>query len=262
MKKWVLPSLFLVLVAFGGCSKVNILSIDDDKKLGQQSRDQILADPTNYPILDRNQYASSYSFLEGIKQDILNSGQVKYKTEFDWELRIIQNDTVQNAFCTPGGYIFVYTGLLKYLDNKSSLAGVLGHEMGHADHRHSSTQLTKKYGVDFLLQLLLGKNNGQLAQIGEELLFLQFSRSDETDADNQSVVYLCPTKYRAAGAADFFQKIINSGAAQPPQFLSTHPSPDNRVQNITSKASSGGCSASITTQEENADYTAFKNSLP
>ena len=52
-----------------------------------------------------------------------------------------------NAFCTPGGYIYVYTGLIKYLDNEAQLAGVLGHEIAHADLRHVTDQLTEQYGV-------------------------------------------------------------------------------------------------------------------
>ena len=264
MKKVFLTASVASLLLVTSCEKgdLNLLSIADDIKLGQQSRDQVLADPAQFPVLSRTQYPAAYNYLESMKTTILNSGKVRYQTEFPWELYIIKDDNTQNAFCTPGGYIFIYTGLIKYLDNASSLAGVMGHEMGHADRRHSSTQITKQYGVQFVLDLLLGKNQNQLTQIGQQLLSLQFSRTDETDADNQSVVYLCPTKYRAAGAADFFQKIINSGASSPPQFLSTHPNPDNRVQNITSKATAATCGNSISSQEEQTDYTLFKNSLP
>src|SRR5690606_15543892 len=121
--------------------------------------------------------------------------KVQYRSEFPWEIYIIHRDDVVNAFCTPGGFIYIYTGLIKYLDDKSSLAGVLGHEMAHADKRHSTNQLTKKYGIQTLLDVVLGNNQNLLTQIGAELVSLSFSRSDETQADDYSVIYLCPTKF-------------------------------------------------------------------
>jgi len=246
------------------CKKgdLNLFSLQDDKNLGQQTVQQILADPQQYPVLSRSQNTSAYAYLDGMRNDILASGKVQHATDFEWTLYIIDDPNTQNAFCTPGGYIFVYTGLIKYLDNASSLAGVLGHEMGHADHRHSTTQMTKEYGIQTLLDVVLGNNQNQLTQIASSLVNLTFSRADETDADKQSVTYLCPTKYRANGAQDFFVKIANSGGSQTPAFLSTHPNPDNRVANINTKSTDLGCSNVPSQTVENTDYQAFKNSLP
>lgn len=254
-----------VIMLFAGCSKdggINIFSIEDDKQLGLQTKQQIESNPAEFPILSPSGYPAVYAYINAMRNDILNSGQVTHKDDFLWEVKIIKRDDVVNAFCTPGGYIYVYTGLIKYLDHKSSLAGVLGHEMAHADKRHSTNQLTKKYGVQTLLDVLLGKNQNLLTQIGSELVSLQFSRTDESQADEYSVVYLCPTKYHANGAADFFQKIINQGGSSTPAFLSTHPNPDNRIQNINSNATDRGCTATISASENDAEYIAFRNSLP
>ena len=193
-----------------------------------------------------------------MRNEILNSGQVRYKTEFEWQLYIINDPATQNAFCTPGGYIIIYTGLIKYLDNASSLAGVLGHEMAHADRRHSTTQITKQYGLQTLLDIVLGNNQNALTQVASSLVNLQFSRDDEKDADAQSVTYLCPTAYRADGSADFFVKIAASGGQQVPAFLSTHPNPDNRVEHIRNQAQIEGCKPSIASTENDQDYAAFK----
>ncbi|MGB1248593.1 MAG: M48 family metalloprotease, partial [Chitinophagales bacterium] len=211
-----------------------------------------------------SQYASSYGYLNAMKDEILNSGEVKYKDEFVWELHIIHDDETLNAFATPGGYIYVYTGLIHYLDDASSLAGVMGHEIGHADRRHSSKQMQKNYGLQTLLQVALGNDPGALATIAANLLTLKFSRSDETDADNASVDYLCNTDFETDGAANFFIKIEQSGGSGTPQFLSTHPDPGNRVENIQEKAGEVSCGA------ESADplfyndmtYQDFQNSLP
>lgn len=246
---------------YSGCGKINIFTIENDKELGLQTKAQIEADPAQFPILNRSTYSTAYNYLYAMRDDILNSGKITYKTEFDWQIYIIKDDNTINAFCTPGGYIYVYTGLIKYLDNKSSLAGVLGHEMAHADRRHSTNQMTKRYGVQTLLDVVLGKDQNMLTQIGAELISLSFSRSDEKDADTYSVNYLCPTKYRADGAADFFTKLNSQGAPSMPAFLSTHPNPDNRVQNIQSHATESNCSSSIQPSEEDQGYAQFKSML-
>ena len=264
MKNYILTGLSLFVLGMSGCKNdegVNLFSIQDDKNFGLQVKGEIESDPATYPILPEASNPAAYAYLNGIRNDILNSGKVIHKDDFDWEMYIIKDDNVQNAFCTPGGYIYVYTGLIKYLDDKCSLAGVLGHEMAHADKRHSTEQLTKVYGVQTMVQIALGNNQGLLSDVAQQLLSLSFSRANETEADKYSVIYLCPSKYHADGAANFFQKIIDEGSPNPPAFLSTHPSPDNRVANIQSEAQNLGCSASIAQQEEITEYTQFKNSL-
>lgn len=266
ISKLLLVSSLSTVLLFSGCKKgdFNLFSLEDDKKLGQQTVEQIKSDPSTYPLLDRTQYASQYAYLENMKTTILNGGKLQHASDFEWTLYIIKDDKTLNAFCTPGGYIFVYTGLIKYLDNASSLAGVMGHEMGHADLRHSTTEMTKQYGIQTMLDVVLGKNQNQLTQIANQLVALKFSRTDESNADKQSVSYLCPTKYRAEGAADFFIKLSGDPNYQSssPEFLSTHPNPDNRVANIKSNASQAGCTASIVSQQEFGDYNSFKSSLP
>lgn len=253
-----------VMVSFNGCKKdggFNFFTIEDDKNFGAQVEAEINSSG-QYNILDRTTYASQYAYLENIKQQILNSGQVTHANDFTWKLYIIKDDATQNAFCTPGGYIYVYTGLIKYLDNASSLAGVIGHEMAHADKRHSTQQLTAQYGFSLLVSVIAGTTGqDQLAQIVGSLSSLAYSRDHEKEADKYSVIYLCPTQYRADGAADFFQKIIDSGTPSPPAFLSTHPSPDNRVVNIQAEKAERNCTGNPATTVEFNDYTAFKNSL-
>ncbi len=239
----------LILLFFVSCDKNNnfsLFTIQDDINLGFQVSEQIAADPTNYPILSESSNSAAYSYLEAIKDDILNSGEVAYKREFAWEMHIIQDDNVLNAFATPGGYIYVYTGLIKYLDNVDDLAGVLGHEIAHADLRHSSRNLQKQYGVTILLSLLLGEDPSQLAQIAAQLAGslagLKFSREFESEADARSVDYLANTAYACDGAASFFEKLEAQGLSSgTPVFLSTHPSPETRIVDINDKADAVGC---------------------
>lgn len=262
----------LLLFSFAGfllllpsCKKdggLNLFSIEDDKALGLQTTQQILSDSSGMDILDSAAYPAVYQYLYQMRNEILSKGNLQYREEFDWKLYVIHDDSTLNAFCTPGGYIFVYTGLIKYLESASALAGVMGHEMAHADRRHSTNQLTKAYGIETLLSFLLGGTSQQLASITASLIELKFSRNDETEADRYSVEYLCPTRYRASGAADFFTKIEQSGGSSIPQFLSTHPNPDNRIQAIEAHSAEKGCTAGISIQEDQNDYQLFKNRLP
>jgi beta-barrel assembly-enhancing protease len=241
-----------------------LLSIQDDMDLGAQMAAQIESDPVEFPILDREDYSAAYSYLETMRNRILNSGKVTYKNTFAWEVHIIDKD-ILNAFVTPGGYIYVYTGLIKYLDNADDLAGVMGHEIAHADRRHGAKQLQKSYGVSILLSIILGDDPSTLEQIVGQIAgtgaILAFSRDAEAEADSYSVDYLANTQYACNGAASFFQKLLDSGmGGGTPEFLSTHPSPSNRVEDINAKAQKKGCST--TPISETPSYTTFKNMLP
>lgn len=255
----------LLVSAFSSCKKggLNIFTIDDDKNFGAQMETEIANNPAEYPLVSESAYPNAYLYLNTLRDRILASGKLDHAADFSWKLHIIKNDTIQNAFCTPGGYIYVYTGLIKYLDNASSLAGVMGHEMAHADRRHSTQQLTTQYGISLLFDVVAGvTSQQQLADIAANLSLLAFSREHEKDADEHSVIYLCPTTYRADGAADFFEKIIASGAPQPPAFLSTHPNPDNRVTNIHTKKTELGCTGNPSASVESTEYANFKANLP
>lgn len=241
-----------------GGSAMNVFSIQDDIALGKQTAEQIASVPNEYPVLDRARYPEAYRHLQRITDNILNSGQVQYRNEFEWKLHIIHDDNTLNAFVTPGGYIYVFTGLIKYLDTEDELAGVMGHEIAHADRRHSTNTLTKQYGVAALIGAIAGENS-LLGNIGQQIIGLRFSRTAEQDADKYSVIFLSKTQYQCNGAAGFFEKILREGNSQsPPAFLSTHPSSDSRVADINAEAQAIGCD----TKPSGNNYQALKNSLP
>jgi beta-barrel assembly-enhancing protease len=250
------------LLFWSGCKAakgLNFFSIQDEIALGKEVSQQIESDAKNYPILSESANREAYSYVRGITKKILDSGKVKHRNDFQWVVKIIDDDKTLNAFCTPGGYIYVYTGLIKYLDSEDQLAGVMGHEIAHADLRHSTRQMTKIYGIQLMLQVATGKAEpGLIEQIAVGLVNLKFSRGHEEESDNGSVKYLCATGYNAAGAAGFFKKIESEGGSKLPQFLSTHPNPKNRVQNIESKAQKMGCRGKDTNRTE---YSKIKKLL-
>ena len=252
-------AVFSVLM-LAGCGGVNVFTLDQDRQLGAQVNQEILSNPSQYPVLPERGNEEVYRYIRGITNKILNSGQVEHKDEFAWEVRIIDDANTLNAFATPGGYIYVYTGLIKYLDSEDALAGVMGHEIAHADKRHSTKAMTKQYGLATLLAIATGNQGAgaQLGQVAASLANLKFGRAAETEADTYSVIYLCPTAYEADGAAEFFRKLEQGGGQRPPEFLSTHPNPGNRVANIEKQANGRQCRSSSSSSSE---YNRIKNLL-
>lgn len=227
----------------------NLFTVQQDIELGAQVAAEIDSDPQTYPLLDSVQYKEVYSYVYKVRDKILNTGEVDFKDDFQWRLRIIHDDSTLNAFCTPGGYIYIYTGILKFLDSEDQFAGVLGHEIAHADLRHSTRQMTKLFGVQILLDVLAG-DRAALKQVTGALVGLKFSRAHESEADARSVKYLCPTDYNAAGGAGFFQKIEDMGGARTPEFMSTHPNPTDRIEHFHNEKITNGCTGEQTYQTE------------
>lgn len=275
--KFFLAVLMLLSISYFSCKVTNSVAngvtnalmpdISEDVKMGKQTDAEIRSKPSEYPLLAENGNEEVYRYVRGITSKILNSGNVINAKNFPWEVKIINDPKTLNAFCTPGGYIYVYTGLIKYLDTEDQLAGVMGHEIAHADKRHSMRQLYQTYGVQIAAALGAGiltqgksestqKTSATVAQLATAAIGLRFSRDHETEADNMSVNYLCGTEYNPAGAAGFFKKIGNANT--PPQFLSTHPNPSNRVQNIEALAASKTCRGNAT---NSAQYQRIKSLL-
>ena len=239
--------------------------ISEDVKMGKQTDAEIKSKPKEYPLLPESGNEEVYRYVRGITSKIITSGSVTHAKDFPWEVKIINDPKTLNAFCTPGGYIYVYTGLIKYLDSEDQLAGVMGHEIGHADKRHSMRQLYQMYGVQLAAAIGTGivtrgdttkKAAMTIGQIAQAVVGLKFSREHETEADDASVAYLCGTEYNSAGAAGFFKKIGNANS--PPEFMSTHPNPTNRVQNIEAQAAAKNCPGRATNQ---AQYQRIKSLL-
>lgn len=230
----------LVLNSVVSSCGANIFTVEDDVQMGRDLDEQIRNDNANYPILRGNQEVKQY--VNDIGKKIINgSNKIQYRDVFPYKFEVIHDDSTVNAFCIPGGFIYVYTGLIRYLDNEAALAGVIGHEIAHAERRHMSQRLTSYYGVSFVLSLILGSNPNEIAEVFANLAvgigFLANSRSDETEADDYSIKYLRTTEYYPGGIMNFFSKVRQEQArkGETPgdieMLLSTHPLPDDRIEN-------------------------------
>jgi predicted Zn-dependent protease len=234
-------SVTILSFTFNGCDSTtnafNIFSDADDVQLGLDVVAEINANPTEYPIFNGDASIKQY-IKTRIFDEILASPKIAKKNVYQYTIEIVDNKDVLNAFALPGGPVYVYTGLLKYLDSEAALAGVIGHEIAHAERRHATNRLTKYYGVSVLLSLILGQNPSQLAEIAANLFvgiaFLANSRSDEDEADKFSFEYLRDTRYYAGSVKFFFEKLnadglITGSGSQLETFLSTHPDPIARI---------------------------------
>ncbi len=226
----------LLFLALASCKSKDgdytFFTEEEDLTLGKQVAAQIASDPRQFPILEKTEYPELYLQLEIMRDQLLNSGQVMHRDEFAWDLKVIDNDTIYNAFCTPGGYIYVYTGLIRYVKSMDELAGIIAHEIAHGDLRHSTDQMTKTYGLQVVARIVAGDAEF-LANLGINLLGLKFSRGDEAEADEYAVKYLNNTDYNPKAFALFFKRMEDQGESMGPlQFLSTHPNPENRVGKI------------------------------
>ena len=275
MKKHLLQLAYILasvalLSGSSACDKnghINLLSVDQDKQLGAQTAHQIDSLKTQYPILDKASHPVAYAYLESMKNKILDSkdadgkSNFAYKDDFLWEMHIIDDSATLNAFCTPGGYIYVYSGIIKYLDTADYLAGVLGHEMGHADLRHTSRQITESQGYDLVLSVALGQGSAaQLGSIASQIIQLKYSRGYESEADAASVKYLSGgTGYACDGGKYFFTKLQRTAmGSSTPVFLSDHPSDESRIAHFASEASSRHCGGNFINESAGTTYAQFK----
>jgi predicted Zn-dependent protease len=263
MKKCNFILIFVLFITFFGtsCKKpVNIFSVEDDIQFGLQFDQEIMTNP-DFIVLDEKQYQEAYQMLNQYKNALLATGKIDYADKFQWKVRIIRDDATVNAFAVPGGYLYFYTGLIKALDNEAEFTGVMAHEMAHVARRHSTSQLTKAYGIDLLLSLLLGKNSKEwvsiAAGLASGLVELKFSRNDEFDADKYAVIYTYKTDWDARGVANFFEKMDSHSPT--PVFLSTHPADKDRISAVNKEWNTLGGKQGEYFEDR---YIQFTNSLP
>ncbi|MFL1895307.1 M48 family metallopeptidase [Aquimarina sp. 2-A2] len=175
------------------------------------------------------------------------NGYTGYLDGYQWEYNLVKDDAV-NAWCMPGGKIVFYTGILPIAKTEAGIAAVMGHEVAHAlanhgQQRMSAGQLQQVAGAATSVaiqnrsestQQIIGTAFGLGTQFG---VMLPFSRSHETEADKIGLQLMAIAGYNPDEAADLWRRMkANSGGQSPPEFMSTHPSSDTRIANLTAWA--------------------------
>ena len=211
------------------------MSTREEALLGLQSYQQVLA---------QSESIDSGPELEMIKRvaSRLASATAKAGADFDWQVSLIRSSQI-NAFCLPGGKVVVYTGILPITQNEPALATVLGHEMAHATSRHGSQRVleqnlaqTALTGVAMSLSDMdYDKQRAVMGALGAGTQFgvlMPFSRKHESEADAIGLLYMARAGYDPRESIRFWQRMENAGGAQPPEFLSSHPSHGTRIQQL------------------------------
>lgn len=158
-----------------------------------------------------------------------------------WQVTVFKEDKTVNAFALPGGNIGVYTGLLGVAKNQSQLATVIGHELAHVQAQHANSRMSTQYATSAGVQLIAaiagasGKVDQQTAMgvlgLGSQFgVLLPFSRSQESEADIIGLRYMAQAGFDPRQAVDLWRNMAASGGSKPPEFMSTHPSSDSRIE--------------------------------
>tara|TARA_Y100000590_G_scaffold10969_1_gene13485 strand:- start:53 stop:880 length:828 start_codon:yes stop_codon:yes gene_type:complete len=164
---------------------------------------------------------------------------------FDWEYILIDNKKIKNAWCMPGGKIAVYTGILDVTKNTDGLAAVMGHEIAHAVAKHSVERASRNVATNVVLQVTdilsggkistvnrtTGMNTvGLLTQMG---ILNPFNRKQETEADYLGLIFSSLSGFDIRETSKIWERMKKANKGKiPPEFMSTHPSPDNRIKKI------------------------------
>ncbi len=261
---WVILILIFPLFLYSCRNGLNIFSPQDDVQLGLQLHKEIRNNHREYPILND---AEVVNYVQNIVNRIIQSPAIKYRNFFKYKVTIIRDDKTVNAFATPGGLIYVYTGLLKFVDDEATLASILAHEIAHSECRHATERLTKAYGVSILLDIILGKNPSQIEEIAANLFtglaFLKNSRDDEYEADEYAYKYLKSTEWYPGALIFFFEKIKkNDRGSFLEVLLSTHPLSQDRIERLNRMISQDKMPPSDESNLFSKRYANFKRIIP
>lgn len=216
-----------------GKSELSLVSESQEIQMGQQASKEVAQSIGLYNDAKVQAYVANLG-----KRMAANSERPK----LPWEFHVV-DDAAVNAFALPGGFIYVTRGLMASINNEAELATVLGHEIGHVTYRHSVQQISKAQ----LAQLGLGIGSilsadiarfGQLASTGLSILFLKYGRDAENQADQAGFRYALDQNYDVREMTDVFETLNRvsqaGGGGKLPEWLSTHPNPENRIKRIES----------------------------
>ncbi len=171
-----------------------------------------------------------------------SNGLSSQLSNYSWEFNLVEDET-PNAWCMPGGKVVVYTGILPLTQTEEGLAVVMGHEIAHAIAHHGNERMSQEMGVQAVatgLQVALSEKPEQTQQIymgafglGAQFgMLLPFSRKHETEADKMGLVFMAMAGYDPGVAIDFWTRMSNAGGQKPPEFMSTHPADNTRINDI------------------------------
>jgi predicted Zn-dependent protease len=236
-------ALFAIIILYSDCAKnpvtgnrqLVLMSEAQEIEMGKAADPQIIAQYGLYPDSSLQQF---------IREKGKQMAAISHRPNIEYHFRVVDSD-ILNAFAVPGGYVYFTRGIMAHFNNEAEFAGVLGHEIGHIAARHSVEQqrnaLLGQLGL--IAGIIVAPDLAQFAETASQglgLLFLKFGRDAERESDRLGVEYSSKIGYDAQEMAGFFQtlqrKSEESGSAELPGFLSTHPNPGDRNRTVSKLA--------------------------
>jgi len=215
-----------------GKKEFSLMSEAQEIQIGREADPQIRQEMGVYEDRELQQYVSTIG---------LRLAKASERPNLPWHFTVVDEPAV-NAFALPGGYIYLTRGIMAYLNNEAQLAGVLGHEIGHVTARHAAQQYTQATSAGLGVTLLSifvpeARPFQGVAESAVGLLLMKYGRDDELQSDRLGVQYTAKTGWDPAGVAGMLRTLQRLDAASGsnrgvPNFLSTHPSPEDRVAKV------------------------------
>jgi beta-barrel assembly-enhancing protease len=206
-----------------------LISVEEERQLGDQVAAELEA---QVELLDDTEVQNYVQNLG----DRLLANAPDAPEGMAYRFQVIDAPDQINAVALPGGYVYVFSGLILAAEDEAELAGVLAHELAHVTQRHIAEQLVAQLGLELLLQMALGQDPGVVRQlatlVAAQGAFTSFSREAEREADYHGVLYLARAGWAPESYARFFDKLAEAGEAPAVlAFLQTHPAPSERADN-------------------------------
>jgi len=234
-------------VPITGRSSLQLVPTSQLLTLSFQQYDQVIQeselsqDPEKVAMVRR----VGFRIADAAEAFLKESGYEEALDNYEWEFNLIEDDDAANAWVMPGGKAAVYTGILKYTQNETGLAVVLGHEVAHAiaDHGNErmSQQLLAQMGGMALAVALSSEPQETRALamtafgVGTAVgVLMPYSRLHESEADHIGLILMARAGYDPREAVPFWQRMSQAPGERPPELLSTHPAPETRIENIRS----------------------------
>lgn len=253
--KYSLFYFFLVLLLLFACSTVpvtgrsqlNLIPNESMLSMSYQQYDQFLKEnklSTNAAETDRVKRVGK-NIEKAVNQYFSQKNMAYQLKDYKWEYSLVESKDV-NAWCMPGGKVVVYTGILPITQDDTGLAVVMGHEIGHAIAQHGNERMSQQLAVQLggvALATALATKQSQTQQLwmaafglGSSVgILLPYSRLQENEADRLGLTFMAMAGYDPRKSVDFWERMSKVKAGQaPPEFLSTHPSDQTRIQKIKS----------------------------
>jgi len=232
-----------------GANQIMLVSEAQEIQMGAQYDSQVVATIGLY------QDQAWQNYVDQLGHKLAANSE---RPSLPWTFRVV-NDAAVNAFAVPGGHVYVTRGILSYLGSEAQLASVMGHEIGHVTARHTAQQITKQElaGLGLAIGSIASTQVAQYAGAAQQalgVLFLKFSRDDESQADQLGLRYMTRANYNPNEMPAIFTMLdreskLNAPSGQLPEWLQTHPSPEHRLEDIkkqiASLPSAGGAGGTV-----------------